>query len=52
LLAFFFVNPSLSSIAVGPASPTIENGTTGNTVQMNVFDTHNDGSTANNVPIA
>jgi Big-like domain-containing protein len=48
----FFVNPTLSSLAVGPASPTIETGTTNNTVQMTVFGTNNDGSTANNVPVA
>jgi|HubBroStandDraft_6_1064221.scaffolds.fasta_scaffold157479_2 hypothetical protein len=40
----FFVNPILSSIAVGPVTPTIETGTTGNTVQMTVFGTNNDGS--------
>ena len=49
----FFVNPTLSSIVVGPASPTILiGGTTNNTVQMTVFGTNNDGSTANNVPVA
>ncbi|MGA9392649.1 MAG: Ig-like domain-containing protein [Candidatus Sulfotelmatobacter sp.] len=48
----FFVNPTLSSIAVGPASPTIETGKTGNTVQMTVFGTNNDGSTSNNVPVS
>jgi hypothetical protein len=41
----FFVNPTLSSISVGPATPTIETGTTNNTVQMTVFGTNNDGST-------
>ena len=40
----FFVNPTLSSIAVGPASPTIETGNTNNTVQMTVFGTNSDGS--------
>ena len=44
----FFVNPTLSSIAVGPASPTIETGNTNNTVQMTVFGTNSDGSTTNN----
>ena len=34
----FFVNPTLSSIAVGPASPTIQTGTTDNTVQMIIDD--------------
>ncbi len=48
----FFQNPTLSSIAVGPASPTIETGNTNNTVQMTVFGTNNDGSTTNNVPVA
>jgi hypothetical protein len=43
----FFVNPTLSSIAVGPASPTIETGTTNNTVQMTAFGTNSDGSTTN-----
>lgn len=41
----FFVQPTLSSIAVGPATPTIETGSTDNTVQMTVFGTYNDGST-------
>lgn len=41
----FFVKPSLTSIAVGPPTPTIEVGTTGNTVQMTTFATFNDGST-------
>src|SRR6202008_1247699 len=44
----FFVNPTLSSIAVGPASPTIETGSTDNTVQMTVFATNSDGSTSSN----
>jgi Big-like domain-containing protein len=48
----FFVNPTLSSLAVGPAAPTIETGTTSNTVQMTVFGTNNDGSTSNSVPVA
>jgi len=48
----FFVNPTLSSLAVGPASPTIETGKTNNTVQMTVFGTNNDGSTTNSVPVA
>jgi hypothetical protein len=41
----FFVNPTLSSLSVGPVSPAIQTGTTGNTVQMTVFGTNNDGST-------
>lgn len=44
----FFVNPTLSSLAVGPASPSIETGSTNNTVQMTVFGTNTDGSTSNN----
>jgi len=41
----FFVNPTLTSLAVGPATPTIETGTTNNTVQMTAVGTNNDGST-------
>ena len=48
----FFVNPTLSSIAVGPASPTIETGKTGNTIQMTVFGTNNDGSTTNSPSVS
>ena len=43
----FFVKPTLSSLAVGPASPTIETGSTNNTVQMFAVGTFNDGSTGN-----
>jgi len=43
----FFVKPTLSSLAVGPATPTIETGSTNNTVQMTAFGTFNDGSTGN-----
>jgi trimeric autotransporter adhesin len=43
----FFVNPTLTSIAVGPASPSIQTGTTNNTVQMFAVGTYNDGSTGN-----
>jgi len=43
----FFVKPTVSSIAVGPASPTIDVGATNNTVQMTAFATYNDGSTGN-----
>jgi len=48
----FFVNPTISSLAVGPASPTIETGTTNNTVQMTVFGTNSDGSTQNNPSVS
>jgi len=41
----FFVKPTLSSIAVGPATPSISTGTTGNQIQMYVVGTFNDGST-------
>jgi len=41
----FFVNPTVSSITVAPATPTIASGTSGNTVQMSVNATFNDGST-------
>ena len=43
----FFVQPTLTSIAVGPATPTIQTGTTNNTVQMFAVGTFNDGSTGN-----
>jgi hypothetical protein len=48
----FFVNPTLTSLSVGPASPTIETGTTGNTVQMTAFGTNNDGSTSTNPSVS
>jgi|ERR1700678_2362796 hypothetical protein len=48
----FFQNPTISSIAVGPASPTIETGTTNNTVQMTVFGTNSDGSTQTNPSVS
>ena len=48
----FFVKPTLSSLAVGPASPTIETGNTHNTVQMTVFGTNSDGSTSSNPSVA
>jgi len=41
----FFVKPTLTSLAVGPAAPTIDTGTTDNTVQMFAVGTFNDGST-------
>jgi trimeric autotransporter adhesin len=43
----FFVKPTISSLAVGPAAPTIQTGSTGNTVQMFAVGTFNDGSTGN-----
>lgn len=43
----FFVQPTLDTVAVGPATPTIETGSTDNTVQMNAIGTYSDGSTAN-----
>jgi hypothetical protein len=48
----FFVNPTISSLAVGPSAPTIETGSTDNTVQMTVFATNSDGSTANNPSVS
>ncbi len=48
----FFQNPTISSLAVGPASPTIETGDTNNTIQMTVFGTNNDGSTSNNPSVS
>jgi Bacterial Ig-like domain (group 2). len=43
----FFVKPTLSSIAVGPGSPSIQTGSINNTVQMFAVGTFNDGSTGN-----
>lgn len=43
----FFVKPTLSSLAVGPATPSIQTGKTNNTVQMFATGTFNDGSTGN-----
>lgn len=43
----FFVKPTLSSLSVGPASPSIQTGNTNNTVQMFAVGTFNDGSTGN-----
>ncbi len=48
----FFQNPIISSLTVGPASPTIETGTTNNTVQMTAFGTNNDGSTSSNPSVS
>ncbi|MGA2744625.1 MAG: Ig-like domain-containing protein [Candidatus Sulfotelmatobacter sp.] len=41
----FFVNPTLTALAVGPVSPTIYAGNISNTVQMFAVGTFNDGST-------
>lgn len=43
----FFVKPTLTSLAVGPASPSIQTGSTNNTAQMFAVGTFNDGSTGN-----
>lgn len=43
----FFVKPTLSSLVVAPASPSIQTGNTNNTVQMSAVGTFNDGSTGN-----
>ena len=48
----FFVNPTLSSLSVGPPTPTIETGNTSNTVQMTAFGTNNDGSTNSNPSVS
>ncbi|PYX46076.1 MAG: hypothetical protein DMG79_17600 [Acidobacteria bacterium] len=40
----FFVKPTLSSLAIGPVSPTIFTGGTDSTVQMFAVGTFNDGS--------
>jgi len=48
----FFVNPTISSLAVGPVNPTIETGNTNNTVQMTAFGTNNDGSTNSNPSVS
>src|SRR5579859_2693712 len=43
----FFVKPTLSSLSVGPATPSIQTGSSNNTVQMFAVGTFNDGSTGN-----
>jgi uncharacterized protein YjdB len=43
----FFVKPTLSSVTVTPISPSIQVGSTNNTVQMTAIGTFNDGSTGN-----
>ena len=48
----FFVSPTLSTISVGPSSPTIETGSTDNTVQMHAFGTNSDGSTVSTPSVA
>ena len=48
----FFQNPTLTSLSVGPATPSIETGSTNNTVQMTVFGTNNDGSTTSNPSVS
>jgi hypothetical protein len=40
----FFVKPTLTALAIGPASPTIFTGNIDNTVQMFAVGTFNDGS--------
>jgi len=48
----FFVKPTLTSLAVGPVSPTIFTGNVSNTVQMFAVGTFNDGSTSNTTPVS
>jgi trimeric autotransporter adhesin len=43
----FFVKPNLTQVAVGPATPTIQTGTTNNTQQFTAFGTFDDGSHSN-----
>jgi Bacterial Ig-like domain (group 2) len=43
----FFVKPTLNSITVTPATPSIQEGSSNNTVQMTATGTFNDGSTGN-----
>jgi len=44
----FFVDPTISSITVQPPSPTIETGTSNNTVQMTAQATNSDNQTVSN----
>jgi len=48
----FFVNPTLSSLSVGPVSPTIFTGNVSNTVQMFAVGTFNDGSNSSSTPVS
>src|SRR5579859_6248638 len=43
----FFVKPILSSLTVAPNAPSIQTGSTNNTVQMTAIGQFNDGSTGN-----
>lgn len=43
----FFVKPTLSSLTVTPISPSIQTGSTNNTVQMSAVGTFNDNTTGN-----
>jgi uncharacterized protein YjdB len=43
----FFVKPILSSLTVAPNAPSIQTGSTNNTVQMSAIGQFNDGSTGN-----
>lgn len=43
----FFVKPILSSLTVAPNTPSIQTGSTNNTVQMTAIGQFNDGSTGN-----
>lgn len=43
----FFVQPILSSLTVAPNTPSIQTGSTNNTVQMTAIGQFNDGSTGN-----
>ena len=48
----FFVKPTLTSLAVGPVSPTIFAGSTDNTVQMFAVGTFNDGSNSGSTSVS
>src|SRR5215475_10282319 len=48
----FFVNPTISSLAIGPASPAIETGNTNNQVQMHAVGTNSDGSTTSDPSVS
>jgi len=43
----FFVDPTLTSLAISPPTPTITNSTSNNTQQFTAVGTFNDGSTSN-----
>jgi hypothetical protein len=48
----FFVKPTLTTLSVGPVSPTIFTGNINNTVQMFAVGTFNDGSSSSSTPVS